>query len=313
MNAILDVKQIELHFEKANMAAEQVERNATLIVSIAISSGKALVDAKALVPHGEWSVWLGKHWNYSHRLANNYMEIANSQHAANLQDAKSIREALRIVAADADAPIEDRKTGRVKVIEPGQQSVQADATDPDPDPSPAKPTNRKASAATTKPKEADKPKTRPLVPEILADSPKQADPVADWLESHSLAEIVERLVGKIEDDKSKKTAAKQLRKLADKLDPPTRFVKPELEDVSSYFAELKAADPDSFFDFYESKGWLVGKVSMKDWRASARKWVRENATNGRSNSNGNGHGRSAATNSGGNSRPPVERAKITYK
>lgn len=82
-----------------------------------------------------------------------------------------------------------------------------------------------------------------------------------------------------------KTEAKALRKAADKLDPPTKFVKPDLDEVSEYFQELKAAEPESFFDFYESKGWLVGKVSMKDWRASARKWVRENASGG----NGNGH------------------------
>lgn len=82
-----------------------------------------------------------------------------------------------------------------------------------------------------------------------------------------------------------KTEAKALRKAADKLDPPTKFVKPDLDEVSEYFQELKAAEPESFFDFYESKGWLVGKVSMKDWRASARKWVRENANGG----NGNGH------------------------
>jgi len=86
-----------------------------------------------------------------------------------------------------------------------------------------------------------------------------------------------------------KTEAKQLRKLADKLDPPTKFVKPDLADVSAYFAELKAVDPDSFFDFYESKGWMVGKTSMKDWRASARKWVRENNQNGKGNGNGSTH------------------------
>ena len=55
-----------------------------------------------------------------------------------------------------------------------------------------------------------------------------------------------------------------------------------------------------FRDFYESKGWLVGKVSMKDWRASARKWVRENAANPFGNGNGkaNGNGHSKTTGNG---------------
>jgi hypothetical protein len=87
-------------------------------------------------------------------------------------------------------------------------------------------------------------------------------------------------------------------------------VKHDLSDVAAFFAELKAPEPESFFDFYESKGWLVGKVSMKDWRASARKWVRENA-NG---SNNNGHGRTAATGLNAHGRPPVVPAsKINYK
>jgi hypothetical protein len=31
-------------------------------------------------------------------------------------------------------------------------------------------------------------------------------------------------------------------------------------------------DPDQFIDFYQSKGWLVGKTKMKDWKAAARNW-----------------------------------------
>ena len=27
-----------------------------------------------------------------------------------------------------------------------------------------------------------------------------------------------------------------------------------------------------FFDYYESKGWKVGKSPMKDWKASVRTW-----------------------------------------
>lgn len=268
---------------------------------------EVLRQQKAAVGHGKWTQWLADNFGGDDATIQRIRRYLRKD-AAN-SNSSLLNYLGESTGSEPDPPKAERKTDRVKVIEPGQQ----DATEPDLDPAPAKPTHRKTTAATTKPKEADKPKTQPLVPEILADAPKQSDPVADWLESHTLAEIVERLVGKIEDDKSKKTAAKQLRKLADKLDPPTKFVKPELDDVSVYFAELKAADPDSFFDFYESKGWLVGKVSMNDWRASARKWVRENATNGRSNGNGSGHGRAATANPGGNSRPPVERAKITYK
>jgi hypothetical protein len=33
------------------------------------------------------------------------------------------------------------------------------------------------------------------------------------------------------------------------------------------------AEANSFVDYYESKGWLVGKTPMKNWQAAARRWV----------------------------------------
>ena len=29
---------------------------------------------------------------------------------------------------------------------------------------------------------------------------------------------------------------------------------------------------NTFYDFYESKGWLVGKNKMKNWKAAVRTW-----------------------------------------
>jgi len=34
-----------------------------------------------------------------------------------------------------------------------------------------------------------------------------------------------------------------------------------------------------FWDYYQSKGWVVGKSPMKDWRAAARRWIRMNKQN----------------------------------
>ena len=51
------------------------------------------------------------------------------------------------------------------------------------------------------------------------------------------------------------------------------FVKPTHEEVKAYCAERKNnVDPDKFIDFYESKGWLIGKNPMKDWKACVRTW-----------------------------------------
>lgn len=51
------------------------------------------------------------------------------------------------------------------------------------------------------------------------------------------------------------------------------FTKPTAEEVKAYCSERKNnVDADKFIDFYESKGWLIGKNPMKDWRACVRTW-----------------------------------------
>jgi len=51
------------------------------------------------------------------------------------------------------------------------------------------------------------------------------------------------------------------------------FVPPTAEEVAAYCRERKnAVDPNAFVDFYASKGWVVGKAKMRDWRACVRSW-----------------------------------------
>jgi len=55
-----------------------------------------------------------------------------------------------------------------------------------------------------------------------------------------------------------------------------RFIPPTLEEVKKYCIERNnSVDPQRFIDFYSSKGWMVGKNKMKDWKASVRTWERE--------------------------------------
>lgn len=55
-----------------------------------------------------------------------------------------------------------------------------------------------------------------------------------------------------------------------------RFVKPTREEVRRYcIARRNDVDWDKFYDFYEANGWKVGKVPMKDWKASVRYWETE--------------------------------------
>lgn len=51
------------------------------------------------------------------------------------------------------------------------------------------------------------------------------------------------------------------------------FKKPTLEEVKEYCKERNNdVNPQKFIDFYESKGWYVGKNKMKDWKACVRTW-----------------------------------------
>ena len=55
------------------------------------------------------------------------------------------------------------------------------------------------------------------------------------------------------------------------------FIPPTLEEVTSYCKERNnSVDPQRFIDFYESKGWMIGKNKMKDWKAAVRTWERRN-------------------------------------
>lgn len=61
-------------------------------------------------------------------------------------------------------------------------------------------------------------------------------------------------------------------------DREKNFKKPTIEEVKSYCEERKnGIDPQRFVDFYEAKGWRIGKNSMKDWRAAVRTWEQRDA------------------------------------
>lgn len=51
------------------------------------------------------------------------------------------------------------------------------------------------------------------------------------------------------------------------------FIKPSVQDIETYCLERKNnINPQSFFDFYESKGWMIGKNRVKNWQACVRTW-----------------------------------------
>lgn len=59
-----------------------------------------------------------------------------------------------------------------------------------------------------------------------------------------------------------------------------KFIIPTVEEIRSYCKERNNnVDAETFFDFYESKGWVVGKSQMKDWKAAVRTWERNRTNN----------------------------------
>lgn len=53
----------------------------------------------------------------------------------------------------------------------------------------------------------------------------------------------------------------------------SRFTPPTLEEIRTYCLERKnTVDASKWFDFYSSKGWMVGSNKMKDWKSAVRTW-----------------------------------------
>lgn len=70
-----------------------------------------------------------------------------------------------------------------------------------------------------------------------------------------------------------------------------RFKPPTPQEADAYAAEWcreTGYDPSGFSggkftDFYASKGWMVGKSPMRDWKAAARNWIVKDCRKGARN------------------------------
>lgn len=56
-----------------------------------------------------------------------------------------------------------------------------------------------------------------------------------------------------------------------------RFIKPTIEEIAEYCkSRNNDIDAESFYNFYQSKGWKVGNTPMKDWKACVITWEKRN-------------------------------------
>lgn len=55
-----------------------------------------------------------------------------------------------------------------------------------------------------------------------------------------------------------------------------KFQPPTAEEILAYCTEkdLRYVNPNAFIDFYESKGWMVGKNKMSSWKGAVSGWNR---------------------------------------
>lgn len=77
------------------------------------------------------------------------------------------------------------------------------------------------------------------------------------------------------ESKTSKIAQDKIRIDKDKIRiESSRFAPPTAEQVREYCHDSGySIDAERFINFYESKGWMVGKTKMKDWKAAVRNWA----------------------------------------
>lgn len=75
-----------------------------------------------------------------------------------------------------------------------------------------------------------------------------------------------------EDSKRESKADKPLKRANN------HFVPPTVEDVQAYCkTRHNGIDAALFVDFYETRGWAVGRGKMKNWKAAVRTWERRDS------------------------------------
>jgi hypothetical protein len=190
------------------------------------------------------------------------------------------------VAESAIVPRSERKTGRVAVEKPGQTAVQpdhpADASkmvDENAVP-PAPKTNTHHSPATAKAKEADRAVPMAVTPVFVEEQEQvKADPMQEWIRSHSFSDLIAAVVDQLEGDDAKQKAAKELRKLADTLDPPKEGKTPSRSQLVSMIPDdwapelQKAAGDWAEYKQARAKGERI--QTIRAWELALEKFTKQ--------------------------------------
>ena len=93
--------------------------------------------------------------------------------------------------------------------------------------------------------------------------------------------IKENLKGGIKENfKDNNTSINNTSIIKEKIKKRKNFIVPTIIEIEDY-CRLRGNEinAEQFYDFYQSKGWMVGKTKMKDWKAAIRNWERNRKKN----------------------------------
>jgi hypothetical protein len=119
----------------------------------------------------------------------------------------------------------------------------------------------------------------------LSKSDKASDKALDKALIKATAETLDETTAETVDSINKQGT---INKEQLKREVQSRFTPPSLLDVTNFILEknYNSVNAKSFWNFYESKNWYVGKNKMKDWKKAIAGWESRNyEKNGKSNNN----------------------------
>jgi len=90
--------------DTANKEHGLAQQSASGMVQHAIACGVALTEAKSLLAHGEWLPWLKSNFDGSVRTSQAYMQVANTQRVAYLEES-SLRKVLAAITETKDVHV----------------------------------------------------------------------------------------------------------------------------------------------------------------------------------------------------------------
>ncbi len=307
----LDNLPVEALAAMANEAAAACEASGRKTVEHAATCGRALLAIRPQIPHGEWLGWLKENFRHSQQLASQYMEIANYQRASNLEDATSVRHAMRMIAETPEKQARKAEREAKKLETPPTSLAPATPTPPvsvgtirneNPPASQAAPAK---PAWLADPDELDRPEEDELPPLpktnthhtpanrrtpdaretdrvglVSPDDPRELQDGGWYVWSEDRNRLLpvtdEEILRRADQIRGQAVVEHKTASVSSK-----RFTPPTADEVSAYSDEINAGvDGQQFVDFYESKGWMIGKNKMKDWRAAVRTWKRSESQRG---------------------------------